>query len=158
MNQIKEIRLRWIIAAWVVFALFMVGFCLLVFRGYHRVEEITAPANTEDIALVCNIDSVTVGDYITISGTAFIPDEKISSYDCRIVLQNVGTRKLYSVKTQMTSKVFEGPVADSEKKGFTARVKASEVGVPGTSYTVYLLYRNNGHNIFYNTGYTLGAE
>ena len=124
-------------------------------------EEITL---TGDSGVVCSIDQVTMGKYITFDTCyAQIPEEYINSWDLTIVLKPMGEDKGLYIPTYMSDGVeniivYNQLEGNYDRTSFSANVPADKLSLQDTDYDIILYYNNNDRDMYIDTGRDLTKE
>lgn len=157
---------RWIFWCGIGVVLLAVLFCGLIY--YTKLPKTYAvKSDYEKTEVLYYLDTV---DYdngkLNISGWAFIPEESIETFRVHVILydkEHNTCKKIYTFM-QRRSDITEAYDTDSgdgtttafdyDSSGFSAYAPLKD---DGNVYSVYLLYENNGHEIFVDTGHSFTA-
>ena len=140
----------------------LTAFCILTFYMEGRLRPTRPKTAQTETPVHWELERLYYdGDnhYYTIDGWAFIPQEEISSYDCHILLQNSQTKEFVQLPgiqvprkdlTERFPELFDSAQAMTES-GFRSVFDCDKLKGPFEQYTIFIQYRNNGHDILINT-------
>jgi hypothetical protein len=108
-----------------------------------------------------------MGRFVEIKGWALVPEEEIRSLDSHYVLKRESDGKYFLISTAPMSRqdvkdTFSGGQAEGtdygyDRAGLWGKVKATNLDLENDSYSLYIAYGNNGHNILKDTGVVINA-
>ena len=142
--------------------LLLSAFCFLLFLTEGRIRPTGPGTALTETPVRWEVERLYYDEnnhYYTIDGWAFIPDEEITSYNCHILLQHSETKEFFQlpsmqVQTENLTERFP-EFSDSaqamENGGFHSVFQRDKLDGDLEQYTIFIQYRNNGHDILIDT-------
>lgn len=148
-NQKNYIKILVLSALVVILILAAYYIELLIPKKYTLEETTKLVPFEEEKDLVVHIDILAPqGKKVEIVGYAYLTDDEVFSFDCSYVLKNKKSGEMYLLKTRHEKNI--NVPATYPYAGIHTRFMT--LGIEKGNYDIYVLYRNNEHDIMKNTG------
>ena len=158
----KEIKKREYVLIFCALCLGIILFCLLLYFNESYIHKVEIVNYAPDNILEYCIDSVEMDEYITVNGWSYVPGENINTYDCNILLQEIGTENIYILPTTMVDRTDVTQSYDDgynyNHSGFMARARLGQFNYANKDYEIIIRYFNNENEYYVKTSKTVSKE